>query len=53
LAVILIAARKQKIVGSYHHPLWMQMAGWLVVIAMSWMGVITIKQSLQKLLQLA
>jgi Mn2+/Fe2+ NRAMP family transporter len=50
LAVILIAARKQKIIGHYHHPLWMQIAGWLVVIAMSWMGAITIKQSLQKLL---
>jgi Mn2+/Fe2+ NRAMP family transporter len=49
LALILIAANKQKIVGNYRHPLWMQIAGWLVVIAMSWMGFITIKENLQKL----
>jgi Mn2+/Fe2+ NRAMP family transporter len=48
LALILIAANKQKIVGNYRHPLWMQIAGWLVVIAMSWMGFITIKENLQK-----
>jgi len=49
LAVMLLAANKQKIVGSYQHPLWMQIAGWIVVIAMSSMGAITIKQSVQKL----
>jgi Mn2+/Fe2+ NRAMP family transporter len=49
LAVILIAANQQKIIGAYRHPLWMQVAGWLVVIAMSWMGFITIKENLQKL----
>jgi Mn2+/Fe2+ NRAMP family transporter len=49
LALILIAANKQKIIGAYRHPLWMQIAGWLVVIAMSWMGFITIKENLQKL----
>ena len=49
LAVILIAANKQKIIGSYQHPLWMKIAGWIVVAAMSWMGLITIKENLQKL----
>lgn len=38
LTVILIAATKKKIIGDYHHPLWMQIAGWIVVAAMSWMG---------------
>ena len=45
LAVILLAALKKKIVGDYKHPLWMQLAGWLVVVLMSWMGYLTIKNS--------
>jgi Mn2+/Fe2+ NRAMP family transporter len=49
LTVILIAATKQKIVGGYRHPLWMQLAGWIVVIAMSFMCLTTIKQSWGKL----
>ncbi|HEU4632448.1 MAG TPA: NRAMP family divalent metal transporter [Flavisolibacter sp.] len=52
LAVILIAAQRKKIVGDYHHPRWMQIAGWTVVIAMTGMGIMTVKQNLQKLLQL-
>lgn len=38
LAVMLIAARKVKITDAYQHPLWLQSTGWVVVIAMSWMG---------------
>lgn len=38
LSLILIAAGKKKIVGNYRHPLWMKIAGWIVVAAMSWMG---------------
>ena len=49
LAVILIAASKKKIVGSYHHPFWMQLAGWLVVLLMSGMGSITIYNTLMQL----
>jgi Mn2+/Fe2+ NRAMP family transporter len=45
LAIILIAAVKKKIVGDYQHPLWMQVAGWLVVALMSWMGWVTIRNS--------
>ena len=44
LAVMLIAALNKKLVGAYQHPLILQMAGWLVVIAMSWMGYLTIAQ---------
>ena len=49
LAVILTAASKKKIVGNYRHPLWMQITGWLVVLLMSWMGLITIRNSLMQL----
>lgn len=49
LAVILVAATKKHIVGTYRHPLWMQLAGWGVVLLMSWMGVVTISESWSKL----
>ena len=49
LLVILIACRRQKIVGDYKHPLWMQIAGALVVILMSWMSFVTLKEGIQKL----
>ena len=42
LALILLAASKQRIVGDYQHPVWMSVAGWLVVAAMTWMGVKTV-----------
>lgn len=44
LAVMLLAARKAKLVGSYRHPLFLQIAGWLVVVIMSWMGWLTVQQ---------
>ena len=37
LTVILLAANKAGIVGNYRHPLWMQVAGWIVVAVMSYM----------------
>jgi Mn2+/Fe2+ NRAMP family transporter len=49
LAVILLAANKKKIVGDYRHPIWMQAAGWLVVLAMSWMGFLTLKSNVLQL----
>lgn len=42
LALILLAARKSKIVGDYKHPLWLQMAGWLVVLVMLGFSIQTI-----------
>ena len=39
LTIILIAAVKKRIVGEYKHPLWMIVAGWLVVGLMSFIGV--------------
>ena len=50
LAVILVASTKRKIVGNYQHPIWMQTLGWLIVLAMSWMGIVTIIDSWKKLI---
>lgn len=44
LTVMLLAARKVRLVGSYRHPLILEIAGWLVVIMMSWMGWLTVQQ---------
>jgi Mn2+/Fe2+ NRAMP family transporter len=49
LSIILIAVSKKRIVGNYHHPLWMYVTGWLVVLLMSWMGFVTISNSLLQL----
>ncbi len=38
----ILAAFKYRIVGDYKHPAWMNIAGWLVVIAMVWLGIKTI-----------
>ncbi len=38
LAIILLAAGNKKIVATYRHPLWMKVAGWLVVVAMAYMA---------------
>ena len=42
LTVILIAATQKRLMKGYQHPLWMQAAGWIVVVAMSWMVVSSI-----------
>jgi Mn2+/Fe2+ NRAMP family transporter len=49
LAVILLAATRASIMKGYKHPLWMQVAGWFVVAAMSYMSIITIQQAIDKL----
>jgi Mn2+/Fe2+ NRAMP family transporter len=49
LAVILIAGRKRALVHNYQHPLILQVIGWMVVAAMSFMGWITIRDNLSKL----
>lgn len=38
LAIILIAATRSSLMKGYKHPMWMQVAGWIVVAAMGWMG---------------
>jgi Mn2+/Fe2+ NRAMP family transporter len=49
LAIMLIAVTKKKLFPSYHHPLWMHIAGWLIVGLMTWMSILTIQQSIGKL----
>jgi Mn2+/Fe2+ NRAMP family transporter len=39
LAIILLAAYKKNITGNYKHPYWLAVAGWVVVMAMAYMGV--------------
>jgi Mn2+/Fe2+ NRAMP family transporter len=39
LSIILLAAYRKQITGTYKHPHWMSLAGWIVVAAMSYMGL--------------
>ena len=39
LAIILIAAMQPRLMKGYRHPLWMQAAGWVVVVVMGGMAV--------------
>ena len=45
LALVLLASRNSKIVGSYRHPLLLQAAGWAVVAIMTYFSVMTIVQT--------
>lgn len=38
LAIILLAAANRRLMKGYKHPWWMQAAGWMVVMAMTYMG---------------
>lgn len=49
LAVILLAANRSDIIKQYKHPLLLQIIGWLVVAVMTYMGAVTIQQSIGKL----
>lgn len=42
LAVMLLAARNRKLVGTYRHPMLLQVAGWIVVAVMCGMSYLTI-----------
>jgi Mn2+/Fe2+ NRAMP family transporter len=48
LIVILIASVQAKIIGSYRHPWWMGALGWVIVVAMSYMGIAGISQGMSK-----
>jgi Mn2+/Fe2+ NRAMP family transporter len=50
LAVILIAAHHKKIVENYKQPLWLDIAGWLVVAVMTTLSILTIKDWIAGLL---
>ncbi|MES1223101.1 MAG: NRAMP family divalent metal transporter [Bacteroidota bacterium] len=51
LAIVLIAATNKHIMKGYKHPVWMQLAGWIVVAAMSWMGLVTIQETWHRMFQ--
>ncbi|MEQ1645820.1 MAG: hypothetical protein ABL959_20380, partial [Pyrinomonadaceae bacterium] len=42
LSIILIASRNTELLGGYKHPLWLQLAGWAVVLAMAAFSVTTV-----------
>jgi Mn2+/Fe2+ NRAMP family transporter len=44
LAVMLIAATRKRLVHEYRHPVILQIAGWLVVLVMSWLSIVTINK---------
>jgi Mn2+/Fe2+ NRAMP family transporter len=42
LAIVLIAAAKPRLMKGYKHPVWMQVAGWAVVVAMGSLAIAAI-----------
>ncbi len=48
LAVLLIACTQARLMKGYRHPVWMQAAGWVVVLVMGWMGCVAIAEWLAK-----
>ncbi len=49
LAIMLLAVTRKKLFPAYRHPAWMQLIGWIVVALMTWMSILTIRQSIGKL----
>ncbi len=47
LAVMLIASARLATDKNYKHPLWLQILGWAVVVAMSWMSILAIQHMAQ------
>jgi Mn2+/Fe2+ NRAMP family transporter len=47
LGTLLIAGNNVNLMKGYKHPIWMQVAGWLVVIVMGWMGLGAVRDWLQ------
>lgn len=43
LAVMLAATRNKQLMKGYRHPVWLQIAGWLIVVVMGWLGFTTLK----------
>ncbi|WP_207513007.1 NRAMP family divalent metal transporter [Longitalea luteola] len=42
LALMLMAVLKKKLIGDYKHPVWLSVAGWIVVVIMGLMGAKTV-----------
>jgi Mn2+/Fe2+ NRAMP family transporter len=50
LGAMLLAARRRDVVGDYRHPAWLLAFGWLVVLVMLGMSLVTASRELGKLL---
>jgi Mn2+/Fe2+ NRAMP family transporter len=48
LAIILLAAYKNKLVKQYYHPMWMFIFGWAVVAVMSYLSFVLVKDWLMR-----
>ncbi|SFW69249.1 NRAMP family divalent metal transporter [Chitinophaga sancti] len=44
LAVMLLAAYNKRLVQGYSHPKILSLIGWIVVVIMSWLSILTLKQ---------
>jgi len=42
LGVLLVACTRPQIMKGYKHPVWMQAAGWAVVVVMGWMSCVAV-----------
>ena len=51
LGVVLVAATRPRLMGSYRHPRWMLAAGWVVVVVMGALSVPVIVEQLTSLLR--
>ncbi|WP_276485416.1 NRAMP family divalent metal transporter [Paraflavitalea pollutisoli] len=49
LGIILIGAMNTRLMKGYRHPVWMQLAGWAVVVVMGYMSVVALADDLPKL----
>ena len=49
LAIMLLAARKKDLAENYRHPVLLQVAGWIVVAVMTYMGAVTLQSKLGSL----
>lgn len=48
LAIMLIASHRSSLMHQYKHSVVLQIIGWIVVVAMSWMGWVTIEQNISR-----
>jgi Mn2+/Fe2+ NRAMP family transporter len=49
LGIMLLASRRRDLMGTYQHPLWMQLLGWIAVILLFVMSIKTVALDLVKL----
>ncbi len=49
LAIMLVAVKKSSLMNDYRHPLWLQIAGYVVVVAMGYMSIVVIQDGIGKL----